>query len=120
MAGTTTAQGYGWPHQRERRRWVKHQREGGDEERDGRRRGRLRCRADQCLGPTRWIEQGEAWDLGHHGGQRGWRGPEHVTCNRTDGARKSNRTGNPGARGRRPRRRRRVGLAEVSVDVTDL
>lgn len=116
MVGTTTAQGYGWSHQRERARWVRYQDEGGD---DG--RGRLRCRATRCLRSTRWIEHGEPWDLGHSEGQRGHRGPEHVTCNRTAGAIASNRTGNPGARDRRPRRpRRRVGLVEVSVDVTDL
>lgn len=118
MVGTTTAQGYGWPHQRERSRWVRYQQDGGDEDEDGRRRGRLRCRAERCLLPTRWIERGEDWDLGHGQGQRGYRGPEHVKCNRTEGAVSSNRTGNPGAR--RPRPRRRRGLTEVSVDPSDL
>lgn len=119
MASTTTQQGYGWDHQRERARWVKYQQAGGDDSRGG-----LLCRAgDQCLKPngTRWIRKGEAWDLGHHPGQQSWRGPEHVKCNRTAGARSSNRTGNPGAKHRKPRRpRRRTDLVEVSVDVSEL
>jgi hypothetical protein len=120
MVGITTAQGYGAPHQQERARWARYQQAGGDEEPDGQRRGRLLCRADQCVMPDRWIERGEAWDLGHDRARR-HRGPEHVRCNRRAGAIESNRTGNPGTRDSRPRRRRRrVGLAEVSVDVTEL
>lgn len=123
MAGTTTEQGYGWDHQRERARWVKYQQAGGDDA-NGPHHGELLCRAgDQCLKPsgTRWIGKGEAWDLGHHPGQRSWRGPEHVKCNRTAGAHNSNRTGNPGARNpKRTTRRRRIDLVEVSVDVRDL
>lgn len=118
MAGQTTEQGYGWEHQQERARWVKYQQAGGDDPL-GKRHGQLLCRADVCKEPSRWIGRHDPWDLGHHPGQRGHRGPEHVKCNRSDGARKSNRTGNPGAR--TPRRRRvRRGLAEVSVDVTKL
>ena len=117
---STTEQGYGWRHQQERARWVDHQRAGGDEESDGRRRGRLRCRADECVMPTRWIGKGEAWDLGHEPGQRAWRGPEHVRCNRRQGAVNSNRTGNPGARSPKRSRRPRPNLIEVSVDVSQL
>lgn len=116
MVGTTTAQGYGWSHQQERARWAKViEAEGG-----------AWCQARPCLMPSgsRWIrwdhEVQEPWDLGHEDRQRGWRGPEHRTCNRTDGAHKSNRTGNPGAANPRRRRRRRVELAEVSVDASEL
>lgn len=110
MVGTTTAQGYGWRHQQERAAWQRTiDAEGG-----------AWCQATVCRMPTRWIQVGEPWDLGHDDGQRAWRGPEHRTCNRTDGAIKSNRTGNPGSRHPRARRRARVGLTEVSVDLTDL
>lgn len=125
MAGTTTEQGYGWRHQQERARWVKYQQAGGDGSL-GKHHGELLCRAgDECLKPngSRWIGRGEAWDLGHEPGQRSWRGPEHVRCNRRQGAINSNRTGNPGARAaasRRGRRRPRADLVEVSVDVSEL
>lgn len=122
MAGTTTEQGYGWDHQRERARWVRYQQGGGDDPL-GEHHGELRCRADVCVMPSRWISKAEAWDLGHESGQRSWRGPEHVRCNRRQGAINSNRTGNPGARAatrRRGRRRPRTDLVEVSVDVSDL
>jgi hypothetical protein len=110
MAGQTTEQGYGWRHQQERARLARViERDGG-----------AWCQATVCLMPTRWIEATEPWDLGHHPGQRGHRGPEHVKCNRSDGARKSNRTGNPGARAPRRRRRSRPGLVELSVDVSEL
>lgn len=108
---TTTEQGYGWQHQRERARWARIVEQDGGAE----------CLADECLMPSRWISSGEPWDLGHHPGQRGWRGPEHVKCNRSAGAHSSNRTGNPGARNRKPGRRRpRRDLIEVSVDPADL
>lgn len=108
MVGTTTAQGYGWPHQRERAGWAKAIANAGGVE----------CHADNCVMPTRWIRAGEEWDLGHDRARR-HRGPEHVRCNRRAGAIESNRTGNPGAR--RPRRRhRRVGLTEVSVHPSEL
>lgn len=120
MAGTTTEQGYGWGHQQERARWVKYQQAGGDDPLGGH-HGELRCRADVCRMPTRWIGRSEAWDLGHEPGQRAWRGPEHVKCNRRQGAINSNRTGNPGARtARRRSRRPRPDLIEVSVDIRDL
>jgi hypothetical protein len=115
MAGQTTEQGYGWRHQQERARWVKFQEDGGDDERGG-----LLCRADPCIEATSWIQPGEAWDLGHDPGQRRHRGPEHVSCNRSAGARQSNRGGNPGRAGARARRRRRARLPEVSVDPSDL
>jgi hypothetical protein len=120
---STTEQGYGWDHQRERARWVKYQQAGGDDA-NGPHHGELLCRADECLKPngTRWIGKDEAWDLGHHPGQRAWRGPEHVRCNRRQGAINSNRTGNPGARTAKRRRshRPRTDLVEVSVDVSEL
>jgi hypothetical protein len=121
MAGTTTEQGYGWDHQRERARWVKYQQAGGDGAL-GEHHGELRCRADVCVMSSRWIGKDEAWDLGHEAGQRSWRGPEHVRCNRRQGAINSNRTGNPGARTakRRRSRRPRPNLVEVSVDVSEL
>lgn len=110
MADTKTEQGYGWPHQQERSRWAKAiGREGG-----------AVCMADQCLMRTRWISPDDPWDLGHHPGQQTWRGPEHVKCNRSAGARNSNRGGNPGRGAARRRRRRRAELIEVSVDVSDL
>lgn len=128
---TTTEQGYGWRHQRERGRWVKYQQAGGDcptcqADRSYRctneHHSELRCRADVCQMSTRWIGKDEAWDLGHEPGQRSWRGPEHVRCNRRQGAINSNRTGNPGARTakRRRSRRPRPDLVEVSVDFRDL
>jgi hypothetical protein len=111
MVGSTTAQGYGWRHQQQRAHWAKViEADGG-----------TWCQATVCLMPSRWITPNEPWDLGHEDGQRGWRGPEHRTCNRTDGAHKSNTTGNPGASNPKPRRRRRrVELTEVSVDPSDL
>ncbi|HYQ67764.1 hypothetical protein [Actinophytocola sp.] len=84
--GTTTERGYGADHQRERDRWVRIQREGGEHERA---EGALRCRAVQCLMPTRWIWPGEAWDLGHDE-RRQWRGPEHEKCNRSEGGIRGN------------------------------
>jgi hypothetical protein len=118
------ADSYGWPHQQERARWVRYQQAGGDDPL-GEHHGELRCRAgDECRQPngTQWIGKAEAWDLGHHPGQRGWRGPEHVACNRSAGARRSNLGGNPG-RGLRPKRpkrgRPRTDLIEVSVDVAE-
>lgn len=108
---TTTEQGYGWRHQQQRARWAKVIKADGG----------AQCMADKCLMRTRWINPDEDWDLGHYPGQRGWRGPEHVKCNRSEGARNSNRTGNPGARDPKPRRRRaRRDLIEVSVDLSDL
>lgn len=121
---TTSEQGYGWVHQQERARWVRYQQAGGDDpDPRGPHRGELLCRAGaECKRPngTQWIGRHEAWDLGHHPGQRGWRGPEHVKCNRSAGARASNRTGNPGARNPKRGRRARRGLVEVSVDPADL
>ncbi len=106
--GTTTERGYGSDHQAERQRWVDIQREGGEDEYG---HGALECRAVRCLMPTRWIMPGEAWDLGHDE-QRQWRGPEHESCNRSEG----------GARGARMRGqgRPRVYRGHLSVDVRDL
>lgn len=119
MTGATTGQGYGWGHQQERDRWVKYQQDGGDGPLS-KHHGELLCRADVCLKSSRWITRDEQWDLGHYPGQKRWRGPEHVKCNRSAGARNSNRGGNPG-RGRKQRRpRRRTDLVEVSVDVSEL
>ena len=39
-----------------------------------------------CLMPTRWIEPGTPWVLGHDDAGTGWIGPVHERCNQHDGA----------------------------------
>lgn len=92
--GNTTGRGYGSDHQAERRKWE-----------PAVATGHILCHADLCKlaakhGPeARRIEVGQDWDLGHDRVTGTWRGPEHRTCNRADGARFGNRVR---ARIRRP------------------
>lgn len=71
--GTTTARGYGWDHQTERKRW-QHRLN---------RDGFLIC--VRCGQP---ITVGQPWDLGHNPQRTAWTGPEHMSCNRADGGRR--------------------------------
>jgi len=73
--GGTTARGYGSAH-REVRAWWKPIVE----------QGAAQCHAIDCLEPTRWIQPWAQWDLGHNEARTAWTGPEHVRCNRTEGA----------------------------------
>jgi hypothetical protein len=41
--------------------------------------------ANDCLMPTRLILLGQEWDLGHDRETGKHRGPEHATCNRSEG-----------------------------------
>jgi hypothetical protein len=87
--GSTSARGYGHTHRAERARW-KPTVDAGD----------AHCTATTCLDPDgtgRWIMPGRPWDLGHTADRSGYTGPEHMSCNRTDGAvrRNATRTPNP-------------------------
>ena len=106
--GTTSERGYGSDHRKERARWVRIQQEGGEHQQV---RGLLLCRADPCRMPSQWIGPGEAWDLGHDEHGR-WRGPEHDSCNRSEGAARGNRMRGP--------RRAPVYRGHLSVDARDL
>lgn len=46
--------------------------------------GLIDCHAPTCLMPSRRIQLGADWDLGHDE-QRRIRGPEHQLCNRSAG-----------------------------------
>ena len=45
------------------------------------------CTQPICLMPTRTIQPGEPWDLGHNN-NGAIIGPTHTLCNRTDGGKK--------------------------------
>jgi hypothetical protein len=77
----TKARGYGYRHQQERRKW-KTQVEAGQ----------VQCHAKLCLMPTRWIDPDQGWDLGHSEDRTMWTGPEHIRCNRAEGAQRGNRS----------------------------
>jgi len=68
--GTTAARGYGRDHQRLRAQWKPVV--------DA---GRASCHAAVCLKPTRWIQPGTPWHLGHTPDRSTWTGPEHEQCN---------------------------------------
>jgi hypothetical protein len=54
--------------------------------------GDVNCHAIVCLMPSRWINPADEWDLGHTPDGTTWTGPEHPTCNRSEGARRGNGT----------------------------
>ncbi len=51
--------------------------------------GEVACHAVDCLLPSRLIEPGSEWHLGHNRAGTEHTGPEHWLCNVTDGARRS-------------------------------
>jgi hypothetical protein len=64
----TTIRGYGWPHQRERKRWASHVE-----------RGEVDC--TYC---GRLILPGSPWDLSHPGDNKAYPPvPWHASCNRS-------------------------------------
>jgi len=85
--GSTASRGYGGDHQRLRAQWKPKV--------DA---GQAFCHAAICLKPTRWIQPGTPWHLGHTPDRTAWTGPEHEQCNESEAARRGNRT-----RGRRQR-----------------
>jgi hypothetical protein len=72
---STTARGYGRAHQLQRAKWQTTVNA-----------GLAHCHAKLCLMPTRWIEPGSTWDLGHTEDRTAWTGPEHTRCNRSEGS----------------------------------
>jgi hypothetical protein len=72
---STTRRGYGWTHQRLRQQWTPRVMAG-------------ECVCAKCGQP---IHPGQQWDLGHTDHRDGYTGPEHASCNRSDGARRGNR-----------------------------
>lgn len=76
---STAQRGYGTDHQRLRAQWQPVV--------DA---GQAHCHAVVCLLPTRWIAPGSHWDLGHTPDRTAYTGPEHRTCNRSEGARRGN------------------------------
>ena len=77
---STTERGYGAEHQAERERWAPHVQA-----------GQILCHARTCLMPSRVIYPDTAWDLGHNPERTAWTGPEHSSCNRSEGATRGNR-----------------------------
>lgn len=82
--GSSTARGYGYRHQSERRKWKPIVDT-----------GQAQCHAALCLMPTRWIDPDQGWDLGHSADRTMWTGPEHIRCNRAEGARRGNKARRP-------------------------
>ena len=81
---SAAARGYDAKHRRERRRWAADVAAGFVE-----------CTLPGCkrveAGRSRLILPGEPWDLGHDRVTGGWQGPQHVECNRAEGAAFGNR-----------------------------
>jgi hypothetical protein len=71
---STTARGYGTPHQTERQRWAPYVAQG----------------IVPCARCSRIIPPGTPWDLDHNETRTGYIGPSHRACNRAAGARKIN------------------------------
>jgi len=80
MGRTTAERGYGGAHQKLRARWAPKVAA-----------GQAWCHAAACQMPTRWIPPGSDWDLGHTPDRAAWTGPEHASCNRSEGAARGNR-----------------------------
>lgn len=70
---STSARGYGWQHQQERKRWAATVDSGNV----------------TCARCGRSIEPGTAWDLDHAPNGAGYLGPSHARCNRKAGSRKA-------------------------------
>lgn len=68
---STTAKGYGYHHQRERKRW----------------QAVIDANGTWCRRCGGQIYPGMAWDLDHAPGKEGYRGPSHRKCNRRAGGR---------------------------------
>lgn len=68
---STTARGYGTPHQRERERWKPLVDSGNA----------------SCARCGKAIAPGQPWDLGHTDDRTAYTGPECVPCNRSAGGR---------------------------------
>ena len=77
--GTTKQRGYSGDHPALRRKWKPVV--------DA---GHAYCHAIICLKPSRHIQPGEPWHLGHTADRSTWTGPEHQHCNTADGARRKN------------------------------
>lgn len=77
--GTKAERGYDRNHER-LRAWWKPKVE----------RGEVDCANPTCLEPSRRIEPGTPWDLGHTPDRTAYRGPEHARCNRAEAARTGN------------------------------
>lgn len=73
----TAARGYGYRHQQERRRL-----------RPLVEAGNAYCTQPVCLKPSRWIQPGTPWDVGHNDDRTAYTGPTHRACNQTAGASK--------------------------------
>jgi hypothetical protein len=71
---SSTARGYDSKHSRVRDTWL-----------PTIAAGHGHCHATTCLEPTRWIQPGTAWDMGHTPDRTTWTGPEHRRCNRSAG-----------------------------------
>ena len=80
--GTTAARGYGGQHQKLRAQW-----------KPAVDAGQAICHAAICLHPSRWIQPGTPWHLGHTADRTAWTGPEHALCNEADGGRRSRMRG---------------------------
>lgn len=54
--------------------------------------GEAHCAEPVCLMPSRWIPPGSAWDVAHDPSGTRYIGPAHARCNRSEGARRGNRS----------------------------
>ena len=81
MSGGTTAEGYGYPHQRVRAQYAPLVAE-----------GRAFCCETVCVMPTRWIKPGSEWHLAHNEDRSGYKGPAHAKCNLAERNRRVART----------------------------
>ena len=80
MKRSTEERGYGQAHRRERAKWQRRLDRGEV----------IACHALLCLEPDVPIVSGMRWDLGHTVDRTAWTGPEHVGCNRSEGATRGN------------------------------